>query len=94
MDDLTEVNSLDLNRYSIKLPEKEVIRPTNWHARTGHILKPQNPAQLSLDNIFKLAKESYMVVNSKKTQTMVFNASRNIDVEPISLAPTLDLYNL
>ena len=44
VDKLNEVNSLDLNRYSVILPDKEILRPTNWHARTGHCLKLQNPA--------------------------------------------------
>ena len=87
MDELNEVNSLDLNRYSVILPDKEVLRPTNWHVRTGHCLKLQNPAQCSLNNIFKIALNFFMVVNSKKRQTMILNTSRNIDVEPISMTP-------
>ena len=87
MDELNEVNSLDLNRYSVILPDKEILRPTNWHVRTGHCLKLQNPAQCSLNNIFKIALNFFMVVNSKKRQTMILNTSRNIDVEPISMTP-------
>ena len=34
VDDLTEVNSLDLTRYTVKLPDKKIIRPTAWYART------------------------------------------------------------
>ena len=87
VDKLNEVNSLDLNRYSVILPDKEILRPTNWHARTGHCLKLQNPAQCSLNNIFKIALNFFMVVNSKKRQTMILNTSRNIDVEPILITP-------
>ena len=87
VDDLTEVNSIDLSSHTMRVPDDELVRPLNWHQRTGHEINNTNPAQTSLNNIYKLAEKSHMKVNPKKTQTMIFNSGRNINTEPNLISP-------
>ena len=75
----------------IKLQTRKIrhsLRPLNYHARTEHSLPNElNPAQAELDEIFKLAEENKMIVNKKKTKTMIFNSSKLIDFEPFLVDP-------
>ena len=63
VDDLTEVSSVNISEVVDRVRDELLIRPLNFHARTGHRLKINNPAQDSLNDIYQLANKSYMVVN-------------------------------
>ena len=79
---------VNLEKDAVILPEDSLTRSLPWHARTEHFLPGEkNPAQEYLNRIFHLANEVNMVVNEKKTKTIIFNRSRNIDIEPNLVAP-------
>ena len=82
VDNLSQVVSVRIDDYVTKVEDKNLIRPLNWHARTGHILKHSNPAQQNIDKLFDMAKQAHMVVNKAKTKVMIFNRAKNTDCEP------------
>ena len=87
VDNLSQVVSVRIDDYVTKVEDKNLIRPLNWHARTGHILKHSNPAQQNIDKLFDMAKQAHMVVNKAKTKVMIFNRAKNTDCEPFLQTP-------
>ena len=74
MDDLTIVESINLKDKLVSVPESVRPLPDNFHAKTGHIL-PNQCSQVH-DQLLKIqeyAAQNPMVINRKKTKTMVFN---------------------
>ena len=88
VDDLTEVASVNLRTETRTLGEQNLIRPLNWLARSGHHLPgQQNPSQAALTDLYKVANDNQMLVNSKKTKTMLFTRSNSTTIEPYLEAP-------
>ena len=88
IDDLTQISSVNLNKVAIPVDECNLVRPLPWHARTGHVLpESDNPAQEALLEVFRMADKAKMVVNYKKTKTMIFNRAKLTDIEPFLTAP-------
>ena len=87
VDDLTEVVSVNLRDVAVKVGEEALVRPLAWHARTHHQLHHDNPAQVSLNQLYVRAEKDRMVVNTAKTKTMIFSRMRHTDVEPFLTDP-------
>ena len=59
------------------------IQPDTYHARTGHILKPEKSHVYNqLMKTANYAKENQMLINEKKTKLMVFNPCISLDFTP------------
>ena len=73
---------------AINLPEKLVAnhtrpQPDNYHARTGHILHPdQSKVYSQLLKTEEYARSNDMKINQRKTKLMVFNPCKSIDFLP------------
>ena len=83
VDDLMEAMAINLSEATVRVDEASLVRPFPWHARTEHVLPDQNnPAQKSLKKLVEASSEVEMVMNTKKTKTMIFSRMRKTDVEP------------
>ena len=74
VDDLTLAESINLKDKLVSVPEPVRPLPDNFHAKTGHVL-PKQCSQVH-DQLLKVkeyAAQNSMVINQKKTKTMVFN---------------------
>ena len=83
VDDLTVAEAIKLKNSVNFTPVTHRPQPDNYHARTGHSLKPE------LSHVFKQIKEvenyavtNEMKINDKKTKFMLFNNSKVIDLMP------------
>ena len=79
--------SVNLRDLAVKVGEESLVRPLAWHARTHHQLHHDNPAQVSLNQLYVRAEKDRMVVNTAKTKTMIFSRMRHTDVEPFLTDP-------
>ena len=85
---MTQISSVNLRETAIPVEECNLVRPLPWHARTGHVLPESlNPAQEALSGVFRMAEKAKMVVNYKKTNTIIFNRAKLTDIEPFLTAP-------
>ena len=82
-DDMTAAESIDLKSKLVNNPDKNPVRPLEYHCRTGHILpKSESKIQHLLDNLKKYCDTNEMKINENKCMTMLFNTSRNFDFLP------------
>ena len=82
VDDGTVAVSINLKKC---LEEDPVTRPRplNYRERSGHVLPPQNNLlQYYLNDTEKFTEENKMVINSKKSNIILFNKSRKWDFPP------------
>ena len=81
VDDMSLMTSIDLKQSLENNPN--LVRPTNFHDRTGHIL-PRNKCVISdqLNQLSKYVKDHQMRINEEKTKVMLFNPSKKWDFTP------------
>ena len=83
VDDLSEVTAIKLNEVAVTADETSLQRPLPWHARTEHVLPEEdNPAKDSLIKLAEVSSAVGMVMNTKKTKTMIFSRMRKTDIKP------------
>ena len=59
------------------------LLPDYYHARTGHVLPPENSdVYKQLISTTQYAENNEMKINLKKTKLMIFNNGRNMDFMP------------
>ena len=81
VDDMSLAESINLRDKLVCAPDR--IQPDTFHARTGHVLPPENSAvynQLLKTAVY--SSENQMKINDKKTKIMVFNPCTSIDFMP------------
>ena len=82
VDDGTVAVSIDLKKCLVDDPVSRP-RPLNYRERTQHILPAQNNLlQYYLNDTEQFTKENKMVINSKKSNIILFNKSRKWDFPP------------
>ena len=81
VDDMSLMTSIDLKQSLENNPN--LVRPTNFHDRTGHIL-PRNDCVISdqLNQLSKYVKDHQMRINEEKTKVILFNPSKKWDFTP------------
>ena len=78
VDDLTLAEAIDLKSQLLDVPFKERPHPDNFHARTGHTLRPEDSKVFSqLENTKQYAATNGMKLNPKKTKLMLFNLPKS-----------------
>ena len=83
VDDLTLAESINLPDKLVKVPDEQRAQPDNHHARTGHVLEPEESrVYKQLMKTQRYAIENGMKINPKKTKLILFNPSKNIDFIP------------
>ena len=84
-DDLTYLESINLEEQLEKIPDDCLVRPLEFQDRTGHHLPAQNTVlQGELDNLHEYSTSHQMVVNLKKSKAMSFNPNRRSrDFKPL-----------
>ena len=81
VDDLTLAESIILEDSVETVSNRQ--RPENYHARTGHALRPENfKVYEEIKNVQNYAISNEMKLNTKKTKFILFNACKKIDFMP------------
>ena len=74
VDDLTLAESINLKDKLVSVAESDRPLPDSYHARTGHVLPPQNSQIFNqLLETKQYAEDNSMQINNKKTKLMLFN---------------------
>ena len=82
VDDLSLAEAVELNTLQ-DIPVSSRPQPDQYHARTGHILKPEDSRVYNqLIKTQKYAVQNGMKINPKKTKLILFNPSKKIDFMP------------
>ena len=81
IDDMSLLTSVDLKQSLENDPN--LVRPRNFHDRTGHIL-PRRNCVISdqLNQLSKYVKHHQMKINEEKTKVMLFNSTKKWDFSP------------
>ena len=81
VDDLSLLEALNLKKDLVNNPE--LIRPVNYHERTGHTL-PANKSRIQdqLVDLKEYTIENEMKINHGKSKVMLFNTARSRDFMP------------
>ena len=83
VDDLLVGEEVRMRNNLTVLPLSQRILPDTYHARTGHVLRPDNSAVAKqLAEIEQYAVENKMKLNQKKTKLMLFNNCKVMDFAP------------
>ena len=81
VNDLTLLKSLNLKKELELNPE--LIRPLNYHERTGHVLPSEkSKLQEQLHELNEYAEVNEMRINHDKSKVMIFNTARTRDFMP------------
>ena len=81
VDDFSLLASIDLKKNLVSDPAP--IHPVPWRGRHHQILPLQdNSLQYEVDLVKKYSDDRKMLLNPKKTKTMLFNTLRNYDFSP------------
>ena len=81
VDDMTIAEAIKLKDNLVSVPDRPL--PDNYHARTGHVLPPENSdVYKQLISTTQYAENNEMKINIKKTKLMIFNNGRNMDFMP------------
>ena len=82
IDDGSVAVSIDLQRSLVPDCSQRPL-PLNFHERTGHILPPpDNLMQIYIHEAEQFAEKNKMVINTTKTDAMIFTNSRSLDFPP------------
>ena len=82
IDDLTIAEAINMAELPV-IPQTERTQPDVFHARTGHILPPdQSRVQKQLNCIEKYSVDNQMKLNPKKTKAILFNQCIQADFVP------------
>ena len=83
VDDLSIAEAINLKDSVNFTPASERQLPDNYHARTGHSLKPEcSKVYKQIVKVDQYAAVNDMKINTRKTKFMVFSNSRIFDFEP------------
>ena len=82
VDDLSEAEAINLKN-QLTLDNTPKPRPFNFHERTQHHLpRERSLLQKNLTNLESYTVKNQMKINTKKTNVMIFNRSKNYDFAP------------
>ena len=83
VDDLSYVHAMDLKKTLKANPDKDIVRPVDYHERSGHVLKEsESVLQHQVIKLNHFANEREMKINQQKSKVMLFNTSRTYDFMP------------